>query len=240
VDERGEGAFTVHRLVQVVMRDRLAEAARVSEIMALALELVTYAFPRKSAEFSNWPVCKVLTPHALAILHAVPDTAEAASRVSLLAFNIARYLQPAARYSEAEPLLKRVLEIYDKTAGGEDPFTSATLRELARLYRAQGRYSEAEPLLKRSLTINEKTVGDEHPETSVTLYELALLYRAQGRYNEAEPLARRSLAIDERTLDGEHPASTLAVSTRQKRRSPVQEPFNCAPGSRAPRSCWDD
>src|SRR5262249_49986905 len=123
-DDRGEGTFTVHRLVQAVMLDRLAEAGRTSDVVALAVELVTSAFPQRSEDFSSWLTCKALTLHALAVLSAVPDTAKVAPRASLLAFNVAKYLQAVARYSEAEPLLKRSLAVTEKTVGGEHPDTS--------------------------------------------------------------------------------------------------------------------
>ena len=204
-DEHGEGTFTVHRLVQAVMRDRLAEASHASEVTALAVELVTSAYPQRSEDFSNWPTCKALTAHALAILPAVPDTAETAPRASLLAFNVAKYLQAVARYSEAEPLLKRSLAIKEKTVGGEHPDTSATLHELARLHLAQGCYSEAEPLFKRSLAIYEKTLGGEHPYTSISLRQTARLALDLGRLDEAEAAITRARTIQQRAWESDHP-----------------------------------
>ena len=111
----------------------------------------------------------------------------------------------AGRYSEAEPLLKRSLEIREKVLGPEHPDVATSLNNLALLYCDQGRYSEAEPLLKRSIEIKEKVLGPEHPDVATSLNNLALLYCDQGRYPEAEPLYKRSLKIVEKALGPEHP-----------------------------------
>jgi tetratricopeptide (TPR) repeat protein len=213
---RGENAavqstMLVHRLVQAVMRDRLEENGSKLDTLRLALELLTSALPRQSESFANWAACAALLPHAFSVLGALPSDDISAARISLLCFNVAKYLQGVARYSEAEPLLQRSLAIYEKTVGPDHPSTSATLHELARLYQAQGRYSEAEPLLQRSLAIYEKTVGPDHPSTSATLHELASLYQAQGRYSEAEPLLKRSLAIYEKTVGPDHPDTSATL-----------------------------
>jgi tetratricopeptide (TPR) repeat protein len=213
---RGENAavqstMLVHRLVQAVMRDRLEENGSKLDTLRLALELLTSALPRQSESFANWAACAALLPHAFSVLGALPSDDISAARISLLCFNVAKYLQGVARYSEAEPLLQRSLAIYEKTVGPDHPDTSATLHELARLYQAQGRYSEAEPLLQRSLAIKEKTVGPDHPDTSATLHVLARLYQAQGRYSEAEPLLQRSLAIYEKTVGPDHPSTSATL-----------------------------
>src|SRR5262249_31070186 len=82
-------------------------------------------------------------------------------------------LQDAARYAEAEPLLKRAVEIAEKATGPEHPNTAACLNNLALLYNSQGKYADAEPLYNRSLAIYEKALGPEHLETATCLNNLA-------------------------------------------------------------------
>jgi tetratricopeptide (TPR) repeat protein len=89
-------------------------------------------------------------------------------------------------YGEAEPLLKRVLAIFDKTLGHDHPDLAQSLSNLAGLYLEQGRYDEAELLLRRALAINEKPLGDDHPDLAQSLNSLAALYIAKGHYTEAE------------------------------------------------------
>src|SRR5437868_5847141 len=48
------------------------------------------------------------------------------------------------KYTEAEPLLTRVLAMREKDAGPEDLTLVPTIEELAAVYRAQGRNADAE------------------------------------------------------------------------------------------------
>ncbi|MGE0023020.1 MAG: tetratricopeptide repeat protein [Hyphomicrobium sp.] len=205
------GSFSVHRVVQAIMRDRLAEAGETEHAVRLANELLTTAMPHQSEDFAHWDTCKALAPHALAVLAQSLDLDVAASRAGVLAYNLAKYLNQVARYSEAEPLLKRSLELDEKALGAEHPDTSATLHVLAGLYETQGRYEEAEPLLNRSLAIYEKAHGVNHSSTATTLYDLGHLYHARGRYAKAEPLLKRALAIYEATLGTEHPYTSTTL-----------------------------
>ena len=72
------------------------------------------------------------------------------------------------RYAEAEPLMRRLLAIAEKSLRPEHPNLTVGLNNLALLYRAQGRYAEAEPLYKRSLAIREKALGPDHPDVAET------------------------------------------------------------------------
>ena len=127
------------------------------------------------------------------------------------------------RYSEAEPLYKRSLAIYEKALGPDHPDVAQSLNNLALLYDNQGRYADAEPLYKRSLTIYEKALGSDHPDVALSLNNLAALYDDQGRYADAEPLYKRSLAIREKALGPDHPdvaqsLNNLAVLCIQQNR----------------------
>jgi len=109
------------------------------------------------------------------------------------------------RYSEAEPLLTRSLQIREQQLGADHPATATSLNNLALLYKSMGRYSEAEPLYTRSLQIKEQQLGADHPATATSLNNLAGLYESMGRYSEAEPLYTRSLHIDQQVYGTDHP-----------------------------------
>ena len=62
------------------------------------------------------------------------------------------------KYSQAEPLLKRSLAIYEKVMGREHLRVANVLQYLGLLYTEQGKYAEAKPLLARAREIREKYV----------------------------------------------------------------------------------
>jgi len=111
----------------------------------------------------------------------------------------------AGKYTDAEPLLKKALEIREKALGPDHPDVAESLNNLAHLYNTTGRHPQAEPLLKRSLEIHEKAFGRDHPRVASSLNNLAFFYQITGRYADVEPLLKRSLAIREKALGREHP-----------------------------------
>ena len=59
--------------------------------------------------------------------------------------------QAQGRYGEAEPYLRRALELGERVLGKDHPWTLGSVSDLANLYYSQDRYDEAEPLYKRAL-----------------------------------------------------------------------------------------
>jgi CHAT domain-containing protein/tetratricopeptide (TPR) repeat protein len=116
------------------------------------------------------------------------------------------------RDGEAEPLLRRALDIAQKTKGAGSLEVSKALNNIAMLYSDQERYHDAEPLLKRSLAIREKILGLDHPDTALAINNLAVLYRDQKRYDKAEPLLKRTLVIAKKIAGEDHPRVALALN----------------------------
>ncbi len=97
--------------------------------------------------------------------------------------------------TQAEPLYKRALAIWEQALGPNHLAVAAGLNNLAELYRHQGQYAQAEPLYQRALAIREQALGPNHPAVATILENLAMLYRKTGRDQEAEPLEKRAQAI---------------------------------------------
>jgi len=77
--------------------------------------------------------------------------------------NLAALLQATNRLEEAEPLMRRAVEIFEKSFGKEHPKVAKGLNNLAVLLRATNRLEETEQLMRRALPIDEKSYGPEHP-----------------------------------------------------------------------------
>src|SRR5271165_2066441 len=113
----------------------------------------------------------------------------------LVLSNLAQLLQATNRLAEAEPLMRRALEIDEKSYGPQHPRVAIDLNNLADLLKDTNRLREAEPLMRRALAIDEASFGSDHPNVAIDLNNLALLLQATNRLGEAEPLMRRALAI---------------------------------------------
>jgi tetratricopeptide (TPR) repeat protein len=209
-ESRLEAAGQVHRLVQLITRDRLTDEARRRALTAMLTVLDDYA-PTDADDVRTWPVLEPLRPHlAAAIQHA--EEAGIAIPTTRLQTLLGQLLRAKALYREAEPLYRRALAIDEKSYGPEHPNVSRALNNLAVLLEATNRPAEAEPLMRRALVIDEKSYGPEHAEVATDLNNLALLLHATNRLAEAEPLMRRVVAIYGQSLGEDHPNVATALN----------------------------
>jgi tetratricopeptide (TPR) repeat protein len=123
------------------------------------------------------------------------------------------------KYSEAEPIYKRLIAIRDefgrinRSPKGNEEFlkfmvqmvtdaegkTADACDKLANLYLVQRKLEEAEPLYQRSLKIRESRGGADKPPAAISLSNLATLYAVQGKFDKAEPLYARAASIFEQS-----------------------------------------
>ena len=133
-------------------------------------------------------------------------------QISDAAYALGVFLFNAALHTEAEPLYRRALAIWEKGLGGNHPDVATALNNLAGLLQDTNRLSEAEPLYRRALAIDEQSFGKDHPNVAMKLNNLARLLAATNRLSEAEPLMRRALAVWEKGLGGNHPNVATCLS----------------------------
>ncbi|GHO76378.1 tetratricopeptide repeat protein [Ktedonobacter sp. SOSP1-85] len=225
--EWAEQILSLHRLVQEVIQDVLAEEER-QQWMGQAVHLVNAVFP--SGEYGTWSECEFLLPHALMCAKWILILRHKKLEGARLLHAIAYYLDKRAQYEEAEPLYQHALAITQEQLETDHPEIGTIFNNLALLYLHQGRYAEAEPLYQRALTIAQEQLGADHPQTGTSLNNLAELYRAQGRYAEAEPLHQRALTIAQEQLGADHPQTAasfnnLALLYRAQGRYAEAEPL---------------
>lgn len=113
------------------------------------------------------------------------------SRLHFTLNNLSEVYRVQSKYAEAEPIIKRVLEIDEKSLGVDHSNIAASLSNLADNYIAQEKYSQAEPLYKRALAIWDKRLGPNHFLVGHLLKKYAELLHKLGRNHEAEILETR-------------------------------------------------
>jgi eukaryotic-like serine/threonine-protein kinase len=96
-------------------------------------------------------------------------------------------------YDEAEPLLRRAIEI--RRAEGTPAELAESLANLGRLYAHTGQHDSAEVYLREAIAIRQERPAPAGPELAVTLNDLGSLLTDRGEYAEAEALYRLSLQI---------------------------------------------
>jgi tetratricopeptide (TPR) repeat protein len=171
--ERIEQTLTLHRLVQEVIQDVLAEEER-QKWMERAVLVVNAVFP--SGAHGTWELCEFLLPHALICAQWISVLRQRKLEGGRLLSGTGRYLYERAQYTEAELILQRALSIAQEQLDTSHPQTAGSLNNLAELYKKQGRYTEAEPLFQRAAMLSQASLGMEHPQTQqIVMNYLTLL-----------------------------------------------------------------
>ena len=116
------------------------------------------------------------------------------------------------QYAEAEPMLKKALEIQSRQLGYDNINTLDTSDSLAQLYIEQSRYSEARPYLEKGLDSYRRVYGPEHPFTQREMFGLGKVLLGEGNYPEAEKILAQVYAVDQRVKGAQHP-DTLRVES---------------------------
>jgi tetratricopeptide (TPR) repeat protein len=203
-------SFTVHRVVQEVLRSSIAEERRRGWIER-SLRLVNDFSPFEPDDVRTWPIWDRLRPHAASVVkHA--DAASIASPTARLMALLSLLLQEKSLYPEAEPLIRRALKINEASLGTAHSEVAVCLNNLALLLQATNRRGEAVPLMRRALQIDEESFGLRHPNVARGLSNLASLLLATNRLEEAEPLMHRALQIDEESFGPRHPNVAIRLN----------------------------
>jgi tetratricopeptide (TPR) repeat protein len=104
---------------------------------------------------------------------------------------LARFYVARQRYSEAEPLFQKALEIHEEDRGPTS-YLPHHLQEFAKLYELQGKYEEAETQYRRAVVVCEQLHGAKSLLTVQALEALAAFCRAR-------PLRRGRRALPQKS-----------------------------------------
>src|SRR5260221_633446 len=202
--------LTVHRLVQAVHRDSMAEAIR-RQWVERAVRAVNRAFP--DMHFANWSRYERCLPQVQVCAALIQQEGLAFAEAARLFDQAGCYLEERGQYAEAEPLLRQALVIRQHVLGENHPDTAQSLHNLAINYWDLINYAEAEALLRQALVIRQQTLGEHHPLSILTLNDLAVLfYSVLQNYTEAEPRLQQALAVREQTLGSQHPDTAQSLN----------------------------
>ena len=125
-------------------------------------------------ELARWKESEEQQRRALAEATALAN----AKIVAVVSNDLAALLLNTNRLGEAEPLMRRALEINESAFGNQHPTVAICLNNLAALLLNTNRLGDAEPLMRRALEINEAAFGNRHPTVAISLNNLATLLHA--------------------------------------------------------------
>jgi tetratricopeptide (TPR) repeat protein len=204
---RDHTGIRVHRLVQQVVRARLADQDRQARTTT-AVELLAAAFPpaNELRDPASWPRCAQLLPHALAAAdHAQAAGLAAATTAGVLGrAGSYLHLRRRAEYAAARELLERALSVYQTAVDSDDPEVADILHSLGFVLRDLGDLTGARTHLECAVSIQEATLGPDHAEVGLTLETLGRVLRDQGELADARTQLERADRILTAALGPDH------------------------------------
>jgi tetratricopeptide (TPR) repeat protein len=204
--------LTIHRLVQVVLKERLAEEVQRTWARRV-IEAMSQLFPSDEyTQVNYWQISERLLSQAQVVLTFNEQWGEDQTCILPLINHVAAYLSRRGRYARAELLFKRSLRVGEQALGPEHPLVAEALHGLADLMLEHGKYARAKLLFQRAIQIREQVLGTDHPSVAISLHSLGALYWRQGLYEQAEQMYQRALQIWERALGPDHPLVALSLA----------------------------
>lgn len=113
---------------------------------------------------------------------------------------------------EAEPLLRRALEMRRVLFPDGHEELARSLNDLGVVREARGDYAEAESSYRESLAVRVPLVGERHRGVAVTLSNLSVVLYRRGSVDEAIVMARRALETFRAVLGADHRRTLIAQS----------------------------
>jgi tetratricopeptide (TPR) repeat protein len=189
--------ISVHRLVQLTIRNQLTPAERTA-FRACAVRLLVAAFPDDSSDKAAWPACGRLLPHVSGLVDS-----PASSELAIVLHRAGRYLHRRGDYPEARRFLERALDIRVSATGealAADAASAAhgpsalqeaeTLTALGRVYYHTAELGKARKSTERALELYRATAGEGTRPVIENTIHLSRVLREMGDFDGAERVAR--------------------------------------------------
>jgi len=135
-------------------------------------------------------------------------------------FELAKSLDDASRFLEAEPIYRQSLAGFERTVGARDDRTASAKLYLASLLAGPlSRPDEADPLFRQAIQMQREILGPRHPGVAEALFSYAIPLNGATRYAEAEAALREALGIwSAPSMDRAFALRTLGTVLAEQRR----------------------
>jgi tetratricopeptide (TPR) repeat protein len=187
-------SFTMHRVVQQLIRDSLTPQLR-DERVNTVVRLLSRAFPQDPIDAQTWETCGALQSHCVTALAEV-DRHDLVSPDSI---RLGRLVGEYQRVRGAfDPALKRLMKTLTqlRAHGGDAHELAATELALSRVHYQLANLPDADKHANEALRLHETTFGPDDHRTAATLLELSKIQIELTEFAAAQRNAARALAVN--------------------------------------------
>ena len=203
--KKTDATLGMHRLVQMVVRDRMPEDTR-KEFASTAAQMVSDAFPGDiTTNVESWAICTRLLAHARAAAEHATTLGTAPEASGRLFNQAALYLQTRADYAEAKEFFERAIQINENKFGKDHPEVAINVNNLGNVLRDLGDLTGGQQYFERAPKSDEATFGKDHPNVAIRVNNLGGVLFALGDLAGAHTNLERALKILTQFLPAEHP-----------------------------------
>jgi len=190
---RENETVSIHKVVQDILRTRIPESA-VTTWLTLSLRLLDAVAPAEPEDVLTWPIWNTIQAHvASAVEHAAAyDIAIPTDR---LVSALGVLFSTRALYVQAEPLMRRGIELRERLLAFDDVGLVKPLTDYASMLSTMHRLSDADTLASQALSIAERSYSPTQIELAPVKHCLAEIRRFQARFSESLPLYEHALQI---------------------------------------------
>ncbi|QDU11369.1 toll/interleukin-1 receptor domain-containing protein [Gimesia aquarii] len=198
----GEEEFSIHRLVQEVMKAEVRSENEEQKWIVRVVNAMNAIYPHP--DFSNWSTCRRFTLQCLVATGYIEQLKIETEYSGELLCKYGRFLCDIGEYLEANSLFLQALEICHSVLEEDHPLFGTSLNDLASTYMIQGRFTDAKPLLLQAIKIRRSVFGENHTSYAQSIHDLAYLYFCQKRCVDAEELYLQAIDIYRSVLGENH------------------------------------
>ncbi len=202
--DHGNNTLQLHRLVQLVLRNRVMGPKVHAQMRHGAHQLLASLDPNDPESSRNWARYREILPHAYAA--DVVDCSDSWPRQ--LVINLMRFLFQWGDHEEAANLAMRAHRDFTEKLGPTHEQTLDVAMRLGFYLWGLGRYDEAAQLNQRTLELRLEVSGAEGEETLAVQANIVTDHRAKGDFAAAAVLSG-DIYHKSRRLFGEDDPETL-------------------------------
>ena len=183
--DHGNNTLQLHRLVQLVLRNRVMAPQVQANMRHGAHQLLASLDPNDPESSRHWPRYRELLPHAYAA--DIVDCSD--GWVRQLVINLMRFLFQWGDHEEAARLAQRAYKDFTDKLGPTHAQTLDVATRLAFYLWSLGRYREAADINQRTLQLRIQVSGEDNEETFAVQTNIVTDHRAKGDFAAATKLS---------------------------------------------------
>ncbi|WP_434446522.1 FxSxx-COOH system tetratricopeptide repeat protein [Lentzea sp. E54] len=205
--DHGNNTLQLHRLVQLVLRNRVMAPQVQAQMRHGAHQLLASLDPNDPESSRHWPRYRELMPHAYA--SDIVDCDD--SWVRQLVINLMRFHFAWGDHEEAARVASRASESFERKLGPTHPQTLEVASRLGFYLWGLGRYTEAARVNQLTLQRRIQVSGEDSEEALALQTNIVMDLRAQGDFAAATKLSDE-IYHKSRRLFGEDDPEALSAA----------------------------